>query len=381
MTDNKRSDRLRLRAIAFDTMRARGLDPDFSQAELAEAAAHRAAADAARSRRATCASCPGARSTTTTRAISISCRSAEALPGGDVRLLRGHRRRRRAGAAKGRRSIATPRTTRPRSTRRRVIFPMLPERLSTDLTSLNEPRIAWRSSSRWWSSAAGELTERRRSTARVVRNHAKLAYNAVGAWLTGDGPLPPAAAEVRGLDEQLRMQDRVAQALRAAALQARRARLRDDRGASTSSTARRCATCRPQRKNRAKAADRELHDRGQRRHRAVSRRARVSVAAPRGAVARALGAHRRAGGGDRRRAAGRRRLGGAGRVPGAPPGGRPGHVSRSLAARSSSCSARANTSSIRPARSRRGTSAWRCATTRTRRRRTGAIPISSRSGC
>ena len=39
MTDNKRSDRLRLRAIAFDTMRARGLDPDFSQAELAEAAA------------------------------------------------------------------------------------------------------------------------------------------------------------------------------------------------------------------------------------------------------------------------------------------------------------------------------------------------------
>ena len=45
-----------------------------------------------------------------------------------------------------------------------------------------------------------------------MRNHAKLAYNAVGAWLAGEGPLPPAAA-VPGLDEQLRMQDRVAQAL------------------------------------------------------------------------------------------------------------------------------------------------------------------------
>ena len=48
----------------------------------------------------------------------------------------------------------------------------------------------------------------------IVRNHAKLAYNAVGAWLVGTGPLPPAAAAVRGLDEQLRTQDGVAQALR-----------------------------------------------------------------------------------------------------------------------------------------------------------------------
>jgi exoribonuclease-2 len=49
--------------------------------------------------------------------------------------------------------------------------------------------------------------------AAAVHNHAKLAYNAVGAWLTGDGPLPPAAAAVAGMDEQLRMQDRIAQAL------------------------------------------------------------------------------------------------------------------------------------------------------------------------
>ena len=41
-----------------------------------------------------------------------------------------------------------------------------------------------------------------------------LAYNAVGAWLEGRAPAPAKIAEVRGLDEMLRLQDRVAQALR-----------------------------------------------------------------------------------------------------------------------------------------------------------------------
>src|SRR5205814_9513477 len=41
----------------------------------------------------------------------------------------------------------------------------------------------------------------------------KLACNGVGAWLAGEGPLPPAAASVAGMDGQLRMQDRAAQAL------------------------------------------------------------------------------------------------------------------------------------------------------------------------
>src|SRR5262249_12456114 len=47
----------------------------------------------------------------------------------------------------------------------------------------------------------------------LVRNQAKLTYNAVGAWLAGGGPLPPAAAAVSGMDAQLRLQDEVAQAL------------------------------------------------------------------------------------------------------------------------------------------------------------------------
>jgi exoribonuclease-2 len=48
----------------------------------------------------------------------------------------------------------------------------------------------------------------------LVRNRAKLAYNAVAAWLDGQGPLPEPAARVKGMDLQLRMQDEVAARLR-----------------------------------------------------------------------------------------------------------------------------------------------------------------------
>ena len=48
-----------------------------------------------------------------------------------------------------------------------------------------------------------------------VRNQAKLAYNSVAVWLEGKGPMPEAAAGVPGLAENLRLQDRVAQQLKA----------------------------------------------------------------------------------------------------------------------------------------------------------------------
>src|SRR2546427_9911527 len=48
----------------------------------------------------------------------------------------------------------------------------------------------------------------------VVLNRAKLAYNGVAAWLEGRGPVPQRLAAVVGLDEQLRLQDRVAQAMK-----------------------------------------------------------------------------------------------------------------------------------------------------------------------
>jgi exoribonuclease-2 len=48
----------------------------------------------------------------------------------------------------------------------------------------------------------------------TVRNHAKLAYNSVAAWLEGQAPAPPRVHSVPGVDEQLRVQDRVAALLR-----------------------------------------------------------------------------------------------------------------------------------------------------------------------
>jgi len=47
-----------------------------------------------------------------------------------------------------------------------------------------------------------------------VVNRAKLAYDSVAAWLDGRGPLPSRVAAVPGMDQQLRIQDGVAQLLK-----------------------------------------------------------------------------------------------------------------------------------------------------------------------
>ena len=106
------------------------------------------------------------------------------------------------------------------------IFPMLPEKLSTDLTSLNfaEERYAM----------IVEMIIHREGAlqgsdvyAALVRNCAKLTYNGVAAWLENRGPMPKEMAEVNGLAENLRMQDQVAQRLK---------ELRHDHGALTLET-------------------------------------------------------------------------------------------------------------------------------------------------
>jgi len=94
------------------------------------------------------------------------------------------------------------------------IFPMLPERLSTDLTSLNpaQDRLALVTEMVFNvdASLAGSTVYRAR-----VRNRAKLAYDAVSAWIDGQADLPDAAAAVSGMEAQLRTQDALAQQLRA----------------------------------------------------------------------------------------------------------------------------------------------------------------------
>lgn len=94
------------------------------------------------------------------------------------------------------------------------IFPMLPERLSTDLTSLNfeSDRLAVIVEMVISDNGALESSDIYRAS---VRNHAKLTYNGVGDWLEGTGPMPQAVSSVKGLVENIRLQDRVARKLKA----------------------------------------------------------------------------------------------------------------------------------------------------------------------
>jgi len=94
------------------------------------------------------------------------------------------------------------------------IFPMLPLKLSTDRTSLGEDQERLAVVVEMLVRPDGAVAESSLYRARVL-NHAKLAYNSVAAWLDGKGPAPGRVATLAGVDAQLRLQDQVAQALRA----------------------------------------------------------------------------------------------------------------------------------------------------------------------
>lgn len=92
-------------------------------------------------------------------------------------------------------------------------FPMLPEELSTDLTSLveNEDRPAV--VIEMIVTGDGTISSSRIYRA-VVRNKARLTYNAIGPWLEGKHPAPGQVAASTALRAQLKLQDEAAQALR-----------------------------------------------------------------------------------------------------------------------------------------------------------------------
>jgi exoribonuclease-2 len=94
------------------------------------------------------------------------------------------------------------------------IFFMLPEKLSTDVTSLGFRQERLAIVVEMVIDADGSLQGFDVYRARV-RNQAKLAYGSVAAWLEGAGPAPAAVAAVAGLEENLRLQDRAAQSMRA----------------------------------------------------------------------------------------------------------------------------------------------------------------------
>jgi exoribonuclease-2 len=95
-----------------------------------------------------------------------------------------------------------------------LVFPMLPEQLSTDKTSLLEgqdrPAVVIELI------ITGEGTVSSVDVYRAaVRNRAKLTYEGVGEWLEGRSPAPGGVTSVVGLEEQVRLQSEAAERLRA----------------------------------------------------------------------------------------------------------------------------------------------------------------------
>ena len=91
-------------------------------------------------------------------------------------------------------------------------FPMLPEQLSTDLTSLNEAVDRLAVVVDFVVADDGSISSSGVYRA-LVRNQAQLAYNGVGAWLEGTAAPPAKVAASSDLAAQLKLQDQAAQIL------------------------------------------------------------------------------------------------------------------------------------------------------------------------
>jgi len=202
-----------LQDIARRVMIARGLLPEFSPAAMAELDLIRTAATA------TDATTRDLRSLLWCSIDNDDSRDldqlsvAEAIPEGATKLLVAI-----AGVAalvpQGSALDAHARQNTTSVYTAARIFPMLPEKLSTDLTSLNlgADRLAIVIAMVF--TADGVLTSSEIFPA-LVCNRAQLEYNRVAAWLDGTTPEPAAISAVAGLAENIRLQSRVARQLAA----------------------------------------------------------------------------------------------------------------------------------------------------------------------
>lgn len=93
------------------------------------------------------------------------------------------------------------------------IFPMLPEKLSTDFTSLNPAEDRLSMVVEIELNKEGEFVRYDIYQA-WVRNYAKLNYPSISAMLEGSTDVPDVVKQVDKLEEQLRLQDEIAQTLR-----------------------------------------------------------------------------------------------------------------------------------------------------------------------
>jgi VacB/RNase II family 3'-5' exoribonuclease len=93
------------------------------------------------------------------------------------------------------------------------VFPMLPIKLSTNLTSLNEGQDRLAIAVETVVNAGGDVVSYDVYRA-MVRNQAQLAYEPVGAWLAG-GPPPDKVANNKTLIDQLKLQNEASKRLKA----------------------------------------------------------------------------------------------------------------------------------------------------------------------
>jgi ribonuclease R len=206
------SSRAELRAIAHRTMIQRGLRPDFSPAVLAETDAITSAAvetnPSIRDLRGLLWSSIDNDDSRDLDQLSVAEPSASGTVKIRVAIADVDAVVRQGSAIDGH---AQTNTTSVYTAAE--VFPMLPEKLSTDLTSLGEGQERLAIVIEMEVAADGTVTESDVYRA-VVLNRAKLAYHGVAAWLDGTAPAPPPLAAVAGLDQQLRIQDKVAQAMK-----------------------------------------------------------------------------------------------------------------------------------------------------------------------
>ena len=204
------TDRATLTAIARRAMIEAGMEPDFPPAAQQEVAAMSRPADANGSVRDLRDRLWASIDNDDSRDLD-QLTVAEPLAGGQVRILVAVAdvdalvRRDSAidrHASNNTTSVYTP----------AVVFAMLPEALSTNLTSLNEDQDRIAVVADMVFDGNGLLGASDLYRARV-RNHGQLAYRSVAAWLEGQGAAPPRVVNTPGLAENLRLQDTVAQRL------------------------------------------------------------------------------------------------------------------------------------------------------------------------
>lgn len=204
--------RLRLQRIARQAMLDRDLCPDFSDRALAELGRIQGPAVPAGGAARDLRNLPWCSIDNDDSRDLDQLTAAEALPEGEVRALvavadvEALVRRRSALDEHAHCNTTSVYTA-------GAVFPMFPDRLSTDLTSLGqgEDRLAVVVAMRFGRDGALRDSEIRPA---LVHNGAKLAYSSVAAWLDGNGPIPAGVAAAPGLEANLRLQDALAQQLK-----------------------------------------------------------------------------------------------------------------------------------------------------------------------